>query len=268
MNGIMDYWAMLNTLVIMFALGLTHGNSKLESATGKLLWLALGYNLLIPAIALMALKNVAWFSGDALAAMALCVAAAGGTSSGAFVTSVNGSPALVSRLIVLLLGISLLAVALFSQWHWISLGTLSLTGLAGYLLAITLTPLAAGMLFRRWLPNPSAQWQPRIERLGSVLVILLVIALAIRYGREILTGPIEPLLAALVLVTLFVLPPLLEPVTVVRRTVVLVTLIRNLTLVLSILAVLPNSVSLLPTVLAFGLFMYLTAGALLWCWRE
>jgi predicted Na+-dependent transporter len=135
------------------------------------------------------------------------------------------------------------------------------------LLAITLTPLGAGMLLQRLFPVTSRQWQPRLERLGSVLVILLVLALAVRYGRAILTGPLEPLLAALVLVAMFVLPPLLEPVAEVRRTVVLVTLIRNLTLVLSLVAVLPDSTTLLPTVLAFGLFMYLTAGVLLWRWR-
>lgn len=267
MNGIMDYWAMLNTLVIMFALGLDERESQPGHSTGKLVGMALGYNLLIPATALLIPRALGWFSGDTLAAMALCVAASGGTSSGAFVSSVQGSSTMASRLIVLLLGISLLAVALFSRLEWITLGPLSLGTLATYLVLITLTPLWAGKLARRFFPAQATHWQPRLERLGSLLVILLVLALAFRYGREILTGPVEPLLAAAVLVALFTVPPLLERTVAVRRTVVLVTLIRNLTLVLSILAVLPQAATLVPTVLAFGLFMYLTAGVLVWRWR-
>lgn len=268
MSGILDYWAMLNTLMIMLALGLADNKAEEGNSPGKLLWLVLGYNLLIPGLALIALKAFSPFSPNALAAAALCIASAGGTSSGAFVTKAQGSTALASRLIVLALGISLLAVALFSHWRWITLGPLSLGGLAAYLLGITLTPLATGWLWRRVSPLTAARWQPGLERMGSVLVILLVLALALRYGREILTGPAEPLLAAVVLVVLFTVPPLLEPVRTVRRTVALVTLIRNLTLVLSILAVLPDAAALMPTVLAFGLFMYLTAGVLLWRWRE
>lgn len=267
MNGIIDYWAMLNTLVIMFTLGLDERKNKQYSSISKLVGMALGYNLLIPAAALLILKALDWFSGDTLAAMALCIAASGGTSSGAFVSSVKGSSVIASQLIVLLLGISLLAMALLSQFTWIT-GALSLSTLAVYLVLITLTPLWAGKLARRFFPIQMTRWYPRLGQLGSLLVILLVLALTLQYGRAILTGPIEPLLAALVLVILFTVPPMLERTLVVRRTVVMVTLIRNLTLVLSILVVLPQAASLVPTVLAFGLFMYLTAGLLVWCWRS
>ncbi|MFZ5603829.1 MAG: hypothetical protein ACOY7J_15365 [Pseudomonadota bacterium] len=266
MNGIMDYWALLNTLVIMFALGLS-GAKSFAGAHWPLLRSTLGYNLLIPALALIIIKTMGWFAPETLAAMAMCIAAAGGTSAGAFVTKVKGSPVLAAKLIVLLLGVSLLAVTVFSQLGWVELGTLSLGGLTVYLLTITLLPLFIGRGFHRLHPVMAARWQPWFDRLGSLLVVLLVIALAVRYGREILSGPAEPMIAAALLVFLFVLPPWLEPEPGCRRTLVLVTLIRNLTLVLSILAVLPQSATLMPTVLAFGLFMYLTTAILVWYWR-
>jgi len=269
MSAILDFWALLNSLVIMFALGLAaerHGPE--ESEIGTLLRTLLGYNLLVPALILMAIKTMDWFSAHAIEAMTLCVAAAGGTSAGAFVSKVKGSPVLAGKLIVLLLGSSLLAIAVFSRLDWIQLGSFSLGHLAAYLLAITLLPLFAGRITRRYAPAFSAQWQPKVERAGSLLVVLLVLALAMRYGREILTGPPEPMLAALALVLMFALPPLLEPNPVRRRTIALVTLIRNLTLLLSILAVLPQAPQLLPTVLAFGLFMYIATGVLVWGWRK
>ena|SRR3990167_7063480 len=272
MNGIMDFWALLNTVVIMFALGLSRppqpGAKYFAGRHWPLLRSTLGYNLLLPALALIAIKTTAWFTADTLSAMTLCIAAAGGTSAGAFVTQVKGSPALAAKLIVMLLGVSLLAIAIFSQLHWIELGTLSLQGLALYLLTITLMPLFIGRALQRRHPAVALHWQPWFDRLGSLLVILLVIALAVRHGREILTGPAEPMFAAALLVLLFVLPPLLEPEPGCRRTLVLVTLIRNLTLVLSILAVLPQAAVLVPTVLAFGLFMYLMTAMLVWYWRS
>lgn len=272
MNGIMDYWALLNTVVIMFALGLSGppqpGAKSFAGSRWILLRSTLGYNLLIPALALVAIKTTDLFAHETLSAMTLCIAAAGGTSAGAFVMQVKGSPALAAKLIVVLLGVSLLAVTVFSQLGWIELGALSLGGLALYLLTITLAPLFIGRGFQHLYPVIAKRWQPLFDRLGSLLVILLVIALAVRYGREILSGPAEPMIAAALLVLLFVLPPLLEPEVGWRRTLVLVTLIRNLTLVLSILAVLPQSAALLSTVLAFGLFMYLMTAMLVWYWRS
>jgi len=69
-------------------------------------------------------------------------------------------------------------------------------------------------------------------------------------------------------VLLLVLPPLLlERQQVLRKTLVLVNLVRNLTLTLALLALMPQASALLPTVLAFGLAMYLICGWLLWRWR-
>ena len=97
---------------------------------------------------------------------------------------------------------------------------------------------------------------------------MLVLALLLRHGAEVLGGPAEPLWAATTLVLLLVLPPLLlERQRVLRKTLVLVNLVRNLTLTLALLALMPQASELLPTVLAFGLAMYLMCGWLLWRWR-
>ncbi len=268
MNAVLDSWSLLNTVVIMLGLGLNRETTDTHALWSlPVLRVVIGYNLLVPALAILILQATAWFSAATLAAMSLCVACAGGTSAGAFVTQVKGSPTLAVTLIVGALGASLITIALFSQWHWIDLGTRSLLDLTAYLFAITLIPLWAGYALRHYFPAGSAQWQPRVERLGSLLVILLVIALAIRYGTAIITGPSEPLVAAVMLVLIFALPPFIERAPTYRRTAVIVTLIRNLTLVLSLLAVLPNAETLMPTVLAFGLFMYLMTGLLVWHWR-
>lgn len=266
MNALLNYWALLNTIIIMLGLGLAEHSADRQSPW-PLLRAAIGYNVLIPAILLIAVKQSFWFSAETLAAMSLCIAAAGGTSAGAFVGQVQGSARLASQLIVLLVGVSLAAIALFSYLNWITLGAVSLPRLAMYLTAITVVPLVAGRVLRAYFPVPSARWKPQIDSAGSLLVILLVLALAIRYGREIVTGPSEPLWAALILVLMFVLPPFFENETSLRRTIVLITLIRNLSLVLSILALLPTRDSMMPTVMAFGLFMYVTTGVLVWRWR-
>lgn len=268
MNMLLDAWALLNTVVIVLGLGLAHdATHQYRIFSFPVLRAVIGYNLLIPALALAALKSSGWFSPQALMAMSLCVACAGGTSAGAFMSQIKGSAALAATLIVASLGASLCTIAVFSQLHWISIGSLSLPQLAAYLLAITLVPLWSGKALCRHFPAHSALWQPHVDRLGSLLVVLLIVALAVRYGKPILTGPREPLLAALCLVLIFVLPPFLERLPTQRRTIVVVTLIRNLTLVLSVLAVLPNAHALLPTVLAFGLLMYAMTGVLVWRWR-
>lgn len=267
MQTLIDFWAMTNTLVIMFALGL-HQDSNAAPLNGWLLARASLYNLIIPALVLVALQHTALFSTASLSEMALCIAAAGGTSAGAFVKQAKGSQALIAQLIIFLLILSLLAITAFSALAWIDSSKLSLLGLAGYLLMITLLPLLAGKGVRQVFQAWASRWQVRLERLGSLLVILLVVALAIRYGKEILTGPIEPLLAATVLLLSFVLPSFFEPNITVRRTIILATLVRNLTLVLSLLAVLPKAADILPTVLAFGLLMYLMVAVLLSVWRK
>ena len=264
MQTIIDFWAMANTLVIMFALGLHHDSATTERFSVWLYARVSMYNLIFPAILLVVLQQMALFSTASLSAMALCIAAAGGTSAGAFVKQVNGSQSLIAQLIIFLLVLSLLAITAFSVLGWVNSSTLSLSGLAGYLLAITLLPLLLGRWVGRFFTQWASVWQARMERLGSLLVILLVLALALRYGQEILTGPIEPLLAAAVLVMSFVLPPLFEPHVAVRKTIVLATLVRNLTLVLSLLSVLPNAAHILPTVLAFGLLMYILVGVVVW----
>lgn len=269
MKIIMDYWSVFNTIVIMLALGLAYDNGKTQVHGGTLLLRAtVGYNLLIPMLVLVFLKNISWFSSDTIAAMTLCIAAAGGTSAGAFVTHVKGSASLAAKLIVSLVGVSLAAIVLFSKLQWIVVGKLSLIALGMYLLAITLLPVFLGNFLRRRYEDLSIKWQPRIERVGGLLVILLVLVLAMQHGREILGGPREPLIAAFFLVVMFLVPPLFETDRTHRRTIVLVTLIRNLTLVLSMLAVLPQASNLIPTVLAFGLFMYVMTGMLVLRWRN
>jgi predicted Na+-dependent transporter len=269
MNGLLDWWAAINTMIIMFSLGMSYSSNSQSS--NCLSWpmarAILAYNLLIPGGVLVGVILLDWFSPTVITGMALCVASAGGSSAGAFVLGVRGAGTAAATLIVALAGVSLLAVACFAHWGMIKLGELSLGALAGYLIALSILPLYAGRLTRSLFSNLCDKLLPILERLGSLLVFLLVVTLVFRYGAEILTGPTEPLIAALALVTTFVVPALFERPLYWMRTVVFVTLIRNLSLALSLLAVLPDSQHILPTVLAFGLLMYLLAGGLLWHWR-
>lgn len=269
MNGLLDQWAMLNTIVIMFALGMAYRPEPEQHQPGVITRAAIGYNLLLPALGLMVLTSItSWFAPETLTAMSLCIAAAGGTSAGAFANKIGASATLTATLIIVSLGLSLCVITGLSLMQRLDFGTLSMTALCFYLLMITLTPFFIGITLAKQWPQLSPVWQPRLERTGSVLVMLLVIALTWRYGAEILSGPAEPLWAAAALVMLFVLPPLLlERQAVLKKTIVLTTLIRNLTLAISLLALMPNAALLLPTVLAFGLFMYLLSGILVFYWR-
>ena len=53
----------------------------------------------------------------------------------------------------------------------------------------------------------------------------------------------------------------------IKRSLVLTSLVRNLTLVLAMVTAMPDAQLMLPTVLAFGLLMYLTCGILFWRWH-
>ncbi|OBP16562.1 hypothetical protein A5320_03965 [Rheinheimera sp. SA_1] len=268
MSVLLNYWAMVNTIVIMLALGMAYRPTAGQLHFAVIARAAIGYNFVLPALGLMLLASfTAWFSAETLTALSMCIAAAGGTSAGAFVkksgASATFTTALTATLLIVLLGLSLGVIAVLTVTGKLDFGTLSLTALCGYLLLITLTPFLIGTMLARQWPLVSNLWQPRLDRTGSIMVLLLIAALAWRYGAEILGGPAEPLWAAATLVTLLVLPPLLlERQPLFKRTLVLTTLIRNLTLALSLLVIMPNAAQLLPTVLAFGLLMYLLSGLL------
>lgn len=270
MNPLFDFWAALNTVLIMLTLGLSFDRKAQDHHYMTLARAALGYNLLFPLAGWCLVAYATdWFSEPVLMAMMLCIVCAGGTSAGAFVSRVGGSVSLAGTLIVVLLGLSLIAVTALSFSGVSTFSSVPVTQLAIYLLLITLVPFLSGIVFMRLQPQYGRSWHPKIDRAGSVMTLLLVLALTVRYAIEILSGPKGPLYAAIVLVLLFVLPPLvLEQVPAQKRTIVMSTLIRNLTLVLSLLAVLPDQNTLLPTVLAFGLLMYLTCGVLMMAWRR
>lgn len=225
------------------------------------------YNMIIPAIALFFFHRHAVFSNDVLVGMGLCMASAGGTSAGAFMTPVRGLPQLAGTLIIGSVLGSLFSIMLYAQIGWIPLGDLSFVGLGVYLLCVTVLPFVVGKTIRQRAPQWSDLWQPRIDKVGGILVLLLILVLAILYAKPILTGPAEPMVAAWVAVAIFGLPPLLERHAAQRRTLAVVTVIRNLTLVLSIVAVLPHASGFLPTILAYGLFQYITTGLWIWKWR-
>lgn len=275
MNHLFDYWAALNTILIMMALGLVFDHKALDHHYPILARAALGYNLLLPLLAWFAIYlGTDWFSDEVLLAMLLCILCMGGTSAGAFVTRVRGSSPLAGTLIVALVALSLVSVTVLSFLGSPFAGrstfdTLPVAQLAAYLLLITLAPFLTGISWMHHRPARAHRWHPIIDRAGSVLTLLLIIALTVRYAVEILGGPKAPLYAAALLILLFTIPPLLmERKPSLRRTLTVTTLIRNLTLVLSLLAVLPDAGMLLPTVLAFGLFMYLASGVLVFVWRK
>lgn len=270
MNSVFDVWAALNTVLIMLTLGLSFDRTAQDHHYTTLARAALGYNLLIPIIGWSLLGYAAdGFSDPILMAMMLCIVCAGGTSVGAFVTRVGGSASLAGTLILVSLGLSLVAVTGLSFSGLATFSALPVTQLVSYLLLITVMPFVSGIAIMQFRPRQGAQWLPKLNAAGSGMTLLLVLALTVRYAVDILGGPKGPLYAATILVMLFVIPAwLMERNSVQRRTIVLSTLIRNLTLVLSLVAVLPEQEALLPTVLAFGLFMYLTAGGFLLVWRS
>ena len=103
MQILIDFWAMINTLVIMFALGLHQSTSQAQKPSGFVLGRILIYNTLLPSVVLVIVSKMHLFSSGGLSAMALCIASAGGTSAGAFVKQVKGSQTLMAQSIIFLL---------------------------------------------------------------------------------------------------------------------------------------------------------------------
>ena len=102
MSALSEHWAMVNTAVIMLALGM-RAPTPVNIPVAGLLRAVVLYNIALPSVALAVFYAYGIFGTNTLAALSLCVAAAGGTSAGAFVGAVQGMPGLAVRLFILLL---------------------------------------------------------------------------------------------------------------------------------------------------------------------
>jgi len=289
MTSAITLLATTNNIIIMLALGLSRPRTTSATTWSLLLRSALGYNLLVPALGLGILyfyNN--YFSAETLLAMACCILATGGTSAGAIASRLGASPSLTASLLLLLPAVGLLIMAMLSVVLPSDLVDITanqitapvvhqMTGLLAesfrYLLLITVVPFGiAKVLSARW-PQLSELLQQKLEHLGGLLLIALIAALLGRYGIEVLCGSWQPLIAAIFMVGIFLLPALIfetwlwqSPVEI-KRSLALTSLVRNLTLVLVMVTATPVAQLMLPTVLAFGVLMYLTCGILFWRWH-
>ena len=187
MSELLNNWAMINTIVIMLALGMVYRPAAGYLHVAILARAAIGYNFIFPALGLTMLASfTTWFSAETLMAMALCIAAAGGTSAGAFVNKVDTvvtnsvpfgamySATLTAKLLIILLGLSVSVIAGLAVTEKLNFGALSITKLCSYLLLISLAPFLVGITLTRHRPQLSLRWQPLLERSGTVLVVLLI----------------------------------------------------------------------------------------------
>lgn len=281
--------ATTNNVIIMLALGLARPSATSATKWPLLLRSALGYNLLVPAIGLGILcfyNND--FSAETLLAMACCILAAGGTSAGAIASRLGASPSLTANLLLLLPVVGLLTMAILSVVLPSILAEFAANQMASplvhqmtsllaesfrYLLLITVAPFGLAKILSACWPQLCGFLQQKLEKLGSLLLVALIAALLWRYGIDIICASWQPLTAAIFMVGIFLLPALIfEPwlwqsSVEIKRSLVLTSLVRNLTLVLAMVTAMPDAQLMLPTVLAFGLLMYLTCGVLFWRWH-
>ncbi|GAA3957082.1 hypothetical protein [Allohahella marinimesophila] len=270
MSDAVMIWPAMNTVLIMFAMGLARSDTS--GSVAVLSWpmarVVLGYNVVIPWGVLLVVAARDLFSRSVVAGMALCIVSAGGSSTGASVLAARAPASSAAKLILVLGIVSLLMILALSLARIEYAEAPSTAFVSLYLLLLMAMPLAAGRYIRQRYPQTSGSLSSVSGRLASVSIIALIVMLAIDHGRLIILGPVEPLMAAAVLVLSFTVPAGFEQQGAWRRVALLVTLTRNLALALSLAALLPDRAEILPTVLAFGLMMYIATGVMLLYWRS
>lgn len=128
--------------------------------------------------------------------------------------------------------------------------------------ATSLLPLAAGALVRARASAVAARWQPRLARLSLGLLLATVALLTIRHGHA--ARPSAIAVGAVLTVAALAIGGLARTAEA-QIAIGQVSAVRNLTLVLLVLAVLDAAPAATMAALAYGLAMYaVTLGAAAW----
>jgi BASS family bile acid:Na+ symporter len=229
---------------------------------------------------LLAVPLLAWgvcvglgFREEVTVGLLLASASPGG-ATGPLFAAIAGAPLpLAVAVMVLLSGISIAAVPLAVAAGLGSATELDVTSLmlpmAGTLLVVQLTPLAAGMLtLARW-PDAAARFAGPLNKVANLLLLLIIFGLLAARGGALLELGLTGVLACagLALANLG-LGALAGRDRGSRRSLALVTAVRNLSLALLLSAAFFPDPLTDASVLTFGLFTMLVPALVAALWRR
>jgi len=255
--------AAASAALILFSLGLRDNGWPQAALAGKVLVAT----ALLPGLVAVALVLTTPLALDLWTGIALCLAAAGSTSAGAFAGS-NGQLSGLGRLIALQALVSIPAIAIVgggaSGVFELDRALMAL----GLVLVIQLLPLLAELAMAHWRPNAVARLAAIGNSAGSALLLvviglLFVIHAPTVFGRFGLAEFGQIAFAAVVPVAMvwLVFGPRAE------LRVLAMGAVRNLSPVFAVAPIVGLSGADYAAVLAYGLVMYLLIAMLLAaCW--
>ena len=261
----------LLAVVSTLSAGLEAGSLASVMPRRTWIWLLIANLVLVPLMALAALTLLDL--PPAVATGLLLAAAIPGGSSGPLVAAIarrEPGPAPAALFVVLAL-VSGALVPVLSGLAGLALDLGALVGL----LVVQLVPWAIGAWLRRARPALARRWVRPLQRLGTALLVALVIALIISEGGAIgIVG--WPALGAAALImsataALFLLPPgraMVPDPAALGPALASISLVRNLTLALLVAAAASTPAATSLAILVFGIAMFVIAIGLAYAARR
>lgn len=220
---------------------------------------------LLVLVNLVALPLAAWGLGRALdlggagAGLVIAAAAPGGSTGPLLCLLSRGDEGAAAALFAVLT-VAGTVTALAATLVFDVAGAGSVARAAAIVTAVSLGPLVAGVALRARRPALAAAMANWLSRLGALLLVATVVALAMRHGDD-LVG-VDALGASAALLVASALPALALAARARRIAAAQVALVRNLTLALVVLSAISAPPAAVGAVLSFGLIMYVIAAAL------
>lgn len=244
------------------AAGLTPAPGERTAIAASRLALATAANVI--ALPLVAYLLVRVGSMEGAGGLVLAAAAPGGSTGPLLAVLGRGDGAAAAFMFVVLTFAGMAAALLAT----LALNVAGMTTVlvASFIVVVSsVTPLLIGLGIRARRPTIAAAWQPWLSRLSLILLVATIALLAVEHGHaaratSVIVGAVITLLALCI--------GRLVDGSAARVAVAQVSAVRNLTLVLLVLAVVGAPAVDTMAVLAYGLSMYVVTLAAAFWWRS
>jgi len=206
----------------------------------------------LPALAYAILRLGAFDAGRGL----LLAAAAPGGSTGPLLAVLGGGDAPIAARTFVALSLAGVAAALIATAALDVAGVGKVLAASAIVVASTVGPLLVGLALRARRPRRAAAWQPWLSRLSLALLVATIALLAARHGGAART--LDVAVGAAVTLLALAIGAAIDG-RAARIAVAQVSAVRNLTLVLLVLAVVGAPPAETMAALGYGLAMYVIA---------
>ncbi len=200
------------------------------------------------------------------AGLVLSAIAPGGGTGTLLTQHARGDLALSVALLTLMAPLSLVGTSLLAAWALPDAGSLNAWAVARTMAIYQLFPLMAGMALRAARPQEALRLFPWATKLGTALLVVVVVGLLVAKGHLVLSVGVGGLVASgLTVVVSLALGFALPGDVPTRSALGLTTAVRNLSLALLLSTTFFPDPRTTMTILAYGLLMYLlSAPVVLW----